>query len=281
MVDLQKLVAQANDMAPLPESSVRLARLVGNAYTDVSELVDIVKYDAPLTGRLLRAANSAAAAGENRATTAEEAVMRLGTGQLVALAMAVGTKPMLYPPIAAYGYNEGGLWRHSVAAAVSAEFLPRFSRLDVPPDVFTAALLHDIGKLVMGRFLSAEILQRLKHAEDVDHHSRIEAEKLVLNIHHGEIGGMIARHWGLPDRIIQAIIYHHDPDQGQTSMCDFTYISNELAKYIEAAKNGADCDLAVPEAILDRAGFDADSFGNYAEAALGGFDKVNARYCAV
>ncbi len=281
MVDLEKLVAQANEMAPLPESSVRLARLIGNAKTDISELVDIIKYDAPLTGRLLRASNSAVAAGDNGATTAEEAVMRLGTGQLLALAMAVGTKPLLNPPLQAYGYNEGGLWRHSVAAAVAAEFLPRFSRLDVPPEVFTAALLHDIGKIVMNRFLSTEILLCLKHAEEVHHLSRIEAETRLLHIHHGELGGMIARHWGLPDRIAQAIVHHHDPEAGKSSLCDFTYIANLLAKHIEAAKNGAKYDLAIPDPILQRAGFSSDSFRNYTLAAVGGFEKVNARYSAV
>jgi putative nucleotidyltransferase with HDIG domain len=281
MVDLEKLVAQANEMAPLPESSVRLARLIGNAKTDISELVDIIKYDAPLTGRLLRASNSAVAAGDNRATTAEEAVMRLGTGQLLALAMAVGTKPLLNPPLPAYGYGEGGLWRHSVAAAVAAEFLPRFSRLDVPPEAFTAALLHDIGKIVMNRFLSAEILLCLKQAEEVDHLSRIEAEKMLLHVHHGELGGMIARHWGLPDRMAQAIAHHHDPEAGKSSLCDFTYVANLLAKHLEAAKNGARYVLVIPDPILERAGFDSDSFRNYTLAAVGGFEKVNARYSAV
>ena len=40
----------------------------------------------------------------------------------------------------------------------------------------------------------------------------MDAEREVLTVHHGELGGLIAQHWNLPDIIVRGIMYHHDPE---------------------------------------------------------------------
>ena len=64
--------------------------------------------------------------------------------------------PAMQSAIPAYSLPEGALWRHSVAAAVAVDAMQSCQRTPVPSETFTAALLHDVGKLVMGRFMSPD-----------------------------------------------------------------------------------------------------------------------------
>ena len=64
-----------------------------------------------------------------------------------------------------YGIDDGVLWRHSVAAALAAELERLSCTVKVPPEAFTAALLHDVGKLVLCRHMKPEVLELLARAQ--------------------------------------------------------------------------------------------------------------------
>ncbi|MBM3831793.1 MAG: HDOD domain-containing protein [Verrucomicrobia bacterium] len=120
--------------------------------------------------------------------------------------------------------------RHSVAAALVTEVIQPHIKVPLPAEAFTAALLHDIGKLIMARFLSTDILELMHQARTSGKLTVLEAETKILQVHHGELGGIIAQHWKFPERIVRGIIYHHNPDQGNDPICDIVYVSNLGAK---------------------------------------------------
>ncbi|HZR21026.1 MAG TPA: HDOD domain-containing protein [Verrucomicrobiae bacterium] len=281
MIDLDRLIEQANELAPLPASTVRLAEIVGHANCDINDVAELIAFDQALTVKLLRAANSAASASALPVGTVKEAVTRMGTAKVLALAVASGAKPFLQARVPAYGLDEGALWRHSVAAAVAAETAPAFCQEEVPPEAFTAALLHDIGKLVMGRFLSPEILGFIGQAQEVDHLCQLEAESLLLKVHHGELGGLIAQHWKLPPRVVQGIIYHHNPEQGLDVICDLTYLADQVAKRIEAGLDGHNVDLSICPEVAERLGLTPKTLNDFGPIAASRYLQVSRRYNAV
>ena len=233
MIDLAPLIEQATELAPLSATTVRLAQVASRSDCDVQEVTELVAFDQALTSKLLRAANAVASGSAIPVGTVDEAVTRLGTAQVLALAVAAGAKPLLQARVPAYGLDEGALWRHSVASAVAAETAPRFCNVEVPPESFTAALLHDVGKLVMGRYLSSEILRFIHRAQEVEHLEALEAESLLLGVNHGELGGIIAQHWELPERIIAGITFHHNPPPDSDVICYLTCLANQVAKWVE------------------------------------------------
>jgi HD-like signal output (HDOD) protein len=257
---------------------VCLVELSGNPNCDLSEITDLVEFDQALTIRLLRVANSAFSASALPVVTVREAVARMGTQQVLDLAVAAGARPFLHHPVPAYGLEEGALWRHSVAAAVSAEAARGFCSVPVPPEAFTAALLHDVGKLVMGRFLSPEILGFIHRAQEVDHLDLLAAESLLLNVNHAELGGLVAQHWKLPPRIVQGIIYHHTPEQGQDVICDLTYLANLVAKRIAAGLAGKNFYGELGVGVADRLGLPPDALDRIYPVALARYTEVSARY---
>lgn len=281
MIDLDQLIRQTGELAPLPATTVRLAQLTAHPGCQLGDVVELIAYDQSLTVRLLRAANSAMCAGSAPASTVRDAVARLGTAQVMELAVASGVRPYLQAGIPAYGLGEGALWRHAIAAAVCAETAPGFCTVAVPPETFTAALLHDVGKLVMGRFLSPEILGFIRRAREADGLGQLEAESLLLNVHHGELGGLVAQHWKLPSRIVQGIIYHHNPEAGADLICDLTCLANHGAKVIEAGLDGRTPEFTLNPGVAERLGLTLPALEAFHPAAAARFAQVSGRYHAL
>jgi len=227
-MDLEALIAQAYNLDPLPVSAARLAGLVADPDSNLASITEVINLDPSLTGRVLRAANSARSAARSSITTVSDAVIRLGRGTILSIVVGSAARKHLQCSVPAYGLSENALWKHSVAAAITAEVMGPIGRVSVPPEAFTAALLHDLGKLVLGRFLDAHTLALLEAAQSQGLNS-LEAEREILQVNHAELGGLIAQKWGLPDSIVQGISYHHRPEESGLKICDIVCVANDIA----------------------------------------------------
>ncbi len=280
-VNPSELVRTVHELSPLPASTVRLTQMIVDSRCGLNDVTELIAFDQALTLKLLRAANSAASASHEPIGSVGEAVARMGTAQVLTLAVASGTKSYLQAGIPGYRLSEGALWRHSVAAAVGAEMAPNYCQVEVPPEAFTAALLHDVGKLVIGRFLTPDVLGLIDHAQVVDHLSRLDAESRFLHVHHAELGGMIANHWKLPPRVAVGITYHHEPGLGGDVICDLTYVANHIAKRIEAELDGRRYEPVVDPEVAERLGLTEDGLEELWVVSISRYAEVKLRYNAV
>jgi putative nucleotidyltransferase with HDIG domain len=217
MIDLDSLIESSRNLAALPESSTRLASLFGREDWEFEEVTSILKLDAPLTGRVLGFANSAASGAKSEIMDVEQAFVRLGPGGILRLALGAAAKKQFECSDAAFGLEEGSLWRHSVASALAVEQARKVLKCVVPPEAFAAALLHDIGLVVLGRFIDREDVRYLRECIEHEAVSTADAELELLQVHHGEVGGLIAASWHLPESIVEAITHHHNPDASTKS----------------------------------------------------------------
>ena len=203
---------------------------------------------------------------------------RLGGARVLSLTISANTSKLLKRDARAYGLNEGELWLHSVAAATAAETLSEFARVSLPPETFTAALLHDVGKLVMSRFLDDNDLEKIHRAQTEGGLDPLAAESEILSVHHGELGGIIAQHWQLPERIVNGIIHHHTPEKGMDVICDAVYLSNIIAKRIDKTPEQA---VIEPSAdSLERLELKPAKIDAFVESAKRNFEIIKANSTA-
>jgi len=87
----------------------------------------------------------------------------------------------------------------------------------------------------------------------------MQAEATVLGVHHGELGGIIARHWNIPDRVCEAITHHHAPDRLGDVVCDVVALANVAAKIVEPVGDPATANTEPPQGAATRLGL-APSF---------------------
>ncbi|MEO6027292.1 MAG: HDOD domain-containing protein, partial [Candidatus Binatia bacterium] len=77
-----------------------------------------------------------------------------------------------------------------------------------PEEVFTAGLLHDIGK-VMLRIRFAAVYDRLTTTGGDASLSQREHD--AFGVDHSQVGAWLAESWQLPSAIVEAAGMHHDP----------------------------------------------------------------------
>lgn len=279
-IDLNEILRRATEMPPFSATTSRLVKLASNPNYDVADVVEVVKYDQALTLKLLAAANTVYYAGAVPAGTAYEAVMRLGTAQVMALAVASGVRSLLQAELPAYGMPGGYLWRHSIYAAVVGEIAPCYCEVESSPELFTAALLHDIGKLVMGHFIKGEILKRVVAVREAEGLSAIDAEARVIGIHHAQLGGLIAEHWKLPAGVVEGIRFHHDPIFGTKDICYFVYLADHVARKLGGAAGDTEAGQ-IPDDVASHLGLTEKKYEKLCEMAAMRYEKVSALYEAV
>lgn len=176
--------------------------------------------------------------------------------------------------------SEGELWRHSVAAALAAESAPAFCDIELPPETYAAALLHDVGKLVLARFLEPSVLQLLAAAQEQDHLSSLRAESELLGVHHGELGGLIAQSWHLPDRLVTGIIHHHTPDDARDLVADAVHLANIAAKQVGAGHWVVEEDRQLHAPSIQRLKMTPEGFDGLCKQVGKRLEKVLAQYSA-
>jgi putative nucleotidyltransferase with HDIG domain len=194
-----------------PATVQKVTELLGDEDYAVADLVNVIRYDQAIAANILKISNSAYFGVRQRIKTIQDAVVYLGQQQLIRAVQTASVTKFYKKGGRGYIAHSRDLWEHSVAVALMSQILSRRIREREDPALYTAALLHDIGKIVMGEYVYdsfEQIINRVKQGQC----SFLEAEEEVIGINHAQVGGRVAAHWNFPAEISDAIAYHHRPD---------------------------------------------------------------------
>jgi len=206
----------------------QVLNLLYDAESNASEIERVVKHDPGLTANLLRIANSAYFGFPGRIASVGQAVTQMGWKRVYQIIIASTLNAMMDTNVPGYELSRGELWRHSVAVAVAAETLARRRHIEGAEEIFTAGLLHDVGKLILGGFIKAD-LSRVEVAT-ANNTSFVKIERELFGTDHAEIGAWILDHWSLPGHLTTAVRRHHEPDAAgeRTDMLDIVHMADML-----------------------------------------------------
>lgn len=209
---VRDIIAGMKDLPAGSDASRKLAALLCEPDAPIDDIVRVLRCDAVLTTRVLRFCNSAHAGFAEPVTSVDQAVILLGHRQILRLASSLGIGSAMAPALPCYAIEAGELWRHCLTTAFIAEYLAGedFAGAFAPPAAFTAALLHDLGKVAMHSAIagSTESMVRSGVAGGL---SRAEAEQAVLGFSHAEVGAALLECWRFPESLVEAVANHHRP----------------------------------------------------------------------
>jgi putative nucleotidyltransferase with HDIG domain len=231
MQELDDYINRVQHLPPAPKILPQLLALLSRDNIDSSQVVDLMMYDPALTAAALQLCNCAYFAAAP-ASDLSEAVARLGFQRIYQLVAAVSGARLLSSAQKGYGIDEGELWKHSVASAVAAQLIAE-KLGDDPNLVYTCALLHDLGKIVLATGLE-KIYGKIIEDVEKNQQSLLEAEKKLLGVQHAEIGGRLLARWKFPANIVSAVCYHHDPAAAgeHQRLAAYVYVSNLIAHFL-------------------------------------------------
>ncbi|MBM4333036.1 MAG: HDOD domain-containing protein [Deltaproteobacteria bacterium] len=210
MNQIDTIIQSASQLPPFPAVLQRVLQLIDDPKSSAQDLVEVIQYDQSITANVLMVCNSAYFGLRRSVFSVREALVRIGFNQLLEIVLSYGSAHLFSRAYRGYDLAAGDLWRHSVACALLSQIISGRLHREKTAIQFTAALLHDIGKIVLNEFV-ADHLQGIRKLVQEKELSFLAAEKEVLGIDHAELGGVISEKWKFPKTIVAGIRYHHSP----------------------------------------------------------------------
>jgi len=266
---LTSFVGSLRDLPPLPRVFTELKLALANPKTTIEQISKIVEQDVAVSAKLLQLVNSAFFGTFRNVTDIKSAVARLGTSVLQDLVLSVSIfRTFTANEYVSQEYVED-LHRHARFTARIAAGITGNSPSSAA--AVLAALMHDIGKLVIADRLPAHLARVVAQAEE-EGRPVYEVEESLTQISHAEVGAYLLSLWGLPSAIVDAVAHHHHPrrlSRNGIDMLIIVYAANMLALEREAFAKGIQ-PLELDMETLEEAGAAAhlEEWRAIAEAAM-------------
>ena len=206
----RRLAASFDSISSLPalaEARERLLALADSPATSLSQIADVVEADAAIAIAVLQAANNGNGP-RGRTGSVPEAIDSLSSARVVAIAARMETYDLLGPPGGGSERFER-FRRHAVAVRSAADRVAETARIADRDELAVAALLHDVGRFVLGDLYGQEFGMGPEPEDGPE--ERLRRERRELGVDHALVGAVLIRRWGLPPSIATAVERHHAP----------------------------------------------------------------------
>jgi len=223
-----KILKSIKSIPAFPAVALKVMSVVDDPNYSIMDVADVVRYDQAIAANILRICNSAYFGLRQKVVTINDAVMRLGQQNIIRAVQAAGVS-QFYKKAKGYGLDANKLWEHSVGVALMTQILSKRIFNCEDAKLYTIALLHDIGKVIMGEFVD-QSLQQIHGLVSKEGISFLDAEERIIGINHAELGGRIASQWNFPQDMKDAIVFHHRPDlltAGENAAAWLVYLADQ------------------------------------------------------
>jgi len=209
---LKKTLLELGGLPSLPVIYQQIMAEMQSPDPSVAKVAEIVSRDVAISAKVLQVVNSAYIGLRNRVVSVAQAASLLGMDNLRNLVLMAEVFSPLQEKTASRTVDMEALWNHSLTVG---EYAMRIAHFEVEDHVivyecFTAGLLHDIGLLI----LATKMPEALDKAFVRARHGRAllsDAEREYIGVTHAEAGGFLLELWGLPDPIVEGVLYHLSP----------------------------------------------------------------------
>jgi len=229
-MDFDALINKASSLPTLPAVAMRVLELGEDPNADLTTVASVVSHDPALSVRLLKAANSPLYASRRHIDNLRQAVSLLGFNTAIALALSFSLEPA----------SDGGCldkksyWRRSLLEGVAARVLAERLHAGNAGRFFLAALLQDIGMLVLEKAEPRTYARII--AASHSHRECAEAERQAFGFDHAAIGSHLLRDWRIPEPLSRAVQASHglddsDPSAGTSDLDRCVHFSRLIADF--------------------------------------------------
>jgi putative nucleotidyltransferase with HDIG domain len=257
-------IARIEHLPVLPEVYNRISLELAKGDPSPKEIGEIIAKDVGMSANILKLVNSAYFGLPRHIAAPQQAVIVLGVGVIRSVILSLH----IFKNFEAAGrqnFSLPMLWGHSMRTAAMTRTIAARQRLDKDnaDHAYIAALLHDVGKLLLDAHCPEEC-DRI-YAEVRAQNRRVaDVEKEVLGLTHAEVGAYLLGLWGLPDPVVEAVARHHDGGPGgpaprNPTVDDIVHFANILdhdifvfnEHYARSAPNPARLEAIGGEALFE------------------------------
>jgi HD-like signal output (HDOD) protein len=234
---VEKRVSHLHTLPTLPEVVLRILAVVNDDNSTSAQLEEVLHSDPAIVHKLMQVVNTTAfaGAGQHGAWGLRDAVVRLGRRKLGSLALQIKLINGLIKPEES-GFDLRRFWVHSVGCAHIADRLysQRLISIDANEvsahEYWVTALLHDIGKLILG-FFYWEHFERLANLSAEANISFRDAEQRLGDVVvHEQLGQLLLMRAALNEDLVRCVGTHHQPGSVPSTLMALVHFSDNLCK---------------------------------------------------
>lgn len=246
---LQRLVGALDRLPALPRTYTTLTQALAVPEPSLVDVVEIIETDPALCAKVLQLVNSALFGLMRKTSSIKQAVSYIGFETLKGLVLtATVLNALVTAPPRAISLDRFQLYSLRVAR-LARRFARESSFVD---EVFTAALVHDVGKLVLAMrdpdaFANIDA-HRLETQKSV-----VETERELFGVGHGDVGAYLLGAWGLPFGVVESTAFHDRPSElapGPCPIIAMVHAADALTDIVACQEPPSRLDTA----FLERAG---------------------------
>ncbi len=239
---LHAIINEIETLPPLPHTYTEVRQALRKAEANSTEPVaEVIMRDPSMAARLLQVANSSFFGQRRAVDTVSRAILVLGLQMVENLVLATSAFDALrFDGLPNLTADE--LWKHSLACGAIARHIAERQH---KPESFQetamlAGTLHDLGKLVLAKYVAEQYSKVLRDAH-ASEKSLFDIERAQLGTDHPAIGGHLADWWNLPPKIVEAVRWHHVPNESKIDprLTHLVNLSNTLAHQLELGSSGS------------------------------------------
>lgn len=205
---LELLLQQSSQLYSLPGVAIQVLELTKNPQVDLAQLKACIERDPALTTKVLRVVNSSLFGLARRVSDLNQALALLGAKPLKLLVLGFSLPDPLFADVA--GDVLTRYWKHTLTRAVAAREISERIWRQPGDDAFIAALLKDLGRLVLIQGLGRPYIDFLRKADHGSQPLR-QLERRVIGFDHVQLTAGVLTQWGLPESLIEAVSSPEDP----------------------------------------------------------------------
>ena len=201
--DILKSTLAANpSLSSVPKITVPIITMFNDPNTSFHDLAEVIESDPDLSARVLKITNSGFYGFKHRIESVSHAVVLLGWNaiKMITLGSTIISK---------MSEINKRLFEHSKRTAITARFLATEANFYKVEEIAVVGLLHDIGIYILETYFPENYMKIKQHIIDYEVPTYI-AEREIIGVDHGKIGGWTLEEWDLPKNITDSVMWHHD-----------------------------------------------------------------------
>lgn len=247
-----KKLESISNLPTLPAVMQKLSAAIRNPNADAALIAGIIRDDPSMMTRIIKVVNSSAYGLPTPVESLQQAISILGMTALnnIALSTAVFSS---CPSSKSAGFDRNAFWKHCICTGIAANILStrtsgtirkRFQK----DTLHLCGLLHDIGKILLDEYFHDEFMEVITRAAE----RQIpvwQAELEVCGTNHAEIGAWLGKRWNISADIIQAIRWHHDPENADVEHVELLRLCHTANHICNVGSLGFSGDVA-PSFVL-------------------------------
>ena len=269
-------------IARLPSLSTTAAKVLetcNNPQASPNDLNRVISLDMVLTGQVLKLINSAYYSLPHPVTSITRAIIMLGINTVKNLVLSFAVlehlrNDRLFPALRVEDF-----WTHSLCVGVTAKCLAKARGVSITDqeEFFICGLLHDLGKIPLNHLFPGKCIQAFDEAKR-SQRALYHAEGMVFGIDHAAVGGMIAEKWRLGPVLIEALSFHHRPEEAHESNQQLVFmvaLADIYAQMLQMGSGGEPLGYnALCRFLLERVGVDWSFLYDLRDMVLGEIAKA-------